>query len=44
LFEVAASYDLDEVAVAAAHAQRPAKRGVVLLTSAETAQLPEPTA
>jgi NADPH:quinone reductase-like Zn-dependent oxidoreductase len=34
LFEVAASYDLDEVAAAAAHAQRPGKRGAVLLTSA----------
>lgn len=33
LFEVAASYDLDDVAQAAAHAQRAGKRGAVLLTS-----------
>ena len=33
LFEIAASYDLDQVAAAAAHAQRAGKRGAVLLTS-----------
>lgn len=33
LFEVAASYDLDEVGAAVAHAQRAGKRGAVLLTS-----------
>lgn len=33
LFEVAASYDLDDVSAAAAHVQRAGKRGAVLLTS-----------
>ncbi|OON60001.1 hypothetical protein B0920_22285 [Massilia sp. KIM] len=33
LFEVAAEYPLDEVSAAVAHAQRPAKRGAVLLAS-----------
>ena len=42
LFETAASYDLDDVAAAAAHAQRAGKRGAVLLTSPDP--VPDPAA